>query len=109
MATEQFDIETEELEFKYSSEDIKLTDFVKFAESHNPKKRLEVASWDVYYNAPTGRSFEFIRLRGGPGPELTIKKKRNEKNNNRRFELDMRLAPNAPFWEAETFVDEMGA
>lgn len=103
----EFDIEIEELEFKYSAEEIKLTDFVKFAESHNPERRLEVSSWDVYYSG-SGLPFEFMRFRNGPKPELTIKMKTNEKNNNHRTEIDVPLSLDAPERLINKFVNAFG-
>jgi adenylate cyclase class IV len=105
---EKFNIELTELEFKYSADDIKLGTFTKFAESMNPQKRLEVASWDYYYSAPSTLPFEFVRFRNGPSPELTIKMKNNEKNNNNRFELDLPLRKKISDWMVKTFVELLG-
>jgi len=102
-----FDIRTEELELKYSAEDIKLADFVKFAEASTPEKRLEIASWDIYYSG-SGLPFEFVRFRNGPGPELTIKIKTDDKNNNHRTEVDLPLLEGVPEWLVMKFVSLMG-
>lgn len=104
---QQFDIEIQELEFKYSAEDIKLSDFIKFAESLAPEKRLEVASWDFYYSG-NGLPFEFMRFRNGPSPELTIKMKTNDKNNNHRVEIDLPLSNKVTSWLVEKFVSCLG-
>jgi adenylate cyclase class IV len=106
--TEDFNIELTELEFKYNADDMKLGEFVKFANSMAPEKRLEVASWDYYYSGPTNLPFEFLRFRNGPSPELTIKMKNDEKNNNNRFELDLPLRLTVSDWMVKTFVELFG-
>lgn len=108
MSTEEFNIELTELEFKYSADDIKLSDFTAFAESMIPERRLEVASWDYYYSAPANLPFEFMRFRNGPSPELTIKMKTEGKNNNNRFELDLPLSTKVADWMIKKFVDLLG-
>lgn len=90
---EKFDIEITELELKYKADEIQLADFVKFARSLGPSKRVEVASWDIYYSGE-GLPFEFMRFRNGTTPELTIKIKMDEKNNQNRVEVDLPLGEN---------------
>lgn len=105
----EFNIELTELEFKYNADDVKLADFVKFANSMNPEKRVEVSSWDYYYSGPTNLPFEFLRFRNGPSPELTIKMKKDDKNNNHRFELDLPLCVNrVTDFMVKTFVELFG-
>ena len=106
--TEAFNIELTELEFKYNADEMKLGDFTKFAESLKPEKKLEVASWDHYYSGPTNLPFEFMRFRNGPSPEITIKIKHGDKNNNNRFELDLPLRLNVSDWMVKTFVELFG-
>lgn len=109
MSTEaDFNIELTELEFKYNGDNLKLGEFVKFAESMNPTKRLEVASWDYYYEAPEKLPFDFLRFRNGPSPELTIKMKTDDKNNNNRFELDLPLSKKVGDWMVKKFVELLG-
>lgn len=103
----EFDIETTELEFKYDGGDLKLSKFQDFANSMNPRKRVEGTGWDYYYSGE-GQNFEFIRLRQGGLSELTIKIKNNEKNNNDRFELDLPLAMSIPQRLVEKFVSLFG-
>lgn len=92
MENSHFEIEVRELERKYRGDDIKLTDFIKFAESLSPVKQLEVASWDIYYAGNKFKlPFEFLRYRKGEPAQLTIKIKSDEKNNADRFELDLDL------------------
>jgi adenylate cyclase class IV len=105
--TEEFNIETTELEFKYDGSDIKLSKFVDFAQSLNPVKRVEGSGWDYYYSGE-GQNFEFIRFRYGGIAELTIKIKSIEKNNNNRFELDVPLSLNVSLWMIEKFVSLFG-
>ena len=102
---ENFDITITELEFKYLANDIKMKEFNKFATELNPEQRVEVSSWDIYYKS-TGLAlpFEFMRYRQGPKPELTIKIKANEKNNNARTEIDIPLNPGIPDQEVEHIV-----
>lgn len=110
----KFNIKTQELEFKHDASEIKLTKFNEFAKSLNHEKYLEVASWDIYY-APIKESdldFEFMRLRLGGKPELTIKKKTDPNNNNSRIEIDVPLDPKATAAELEevasAFCDQFG-
>lgn len=111
---ENFDIITNELEFKYDGSHVTLTNFNKWAESQNPIKKIEVGSWDVYYSITEKNNFgfDFIRLRLGPKPELTIKIKKNDNNNNDRVEIDLPLNPNAPQKEIEhlarKFCEQLG-
>jgi adenylate cyclase class IV len=110
MTTEpdEFNIELTELEFKYDGADIKRSKFVEFAQANSPVKRVEVSGWDYYYSG-TGLPFEFIRFReGGDVNELTIKMKKEEKNNNSRFELDLPLGSKAALWMIEKFVGLFG-
>jgi hypothetical protein len=87
-----FDIATHEFEFKYDATGVKLGKFKAFAEKHDPLRFIEVASWDTYYaNKDTKSNIEFMRFRQGPSPELTIKSKLNENNNNKRIEIDLPL------------------
>jgi adenylate cyclase class IV len=87
---EQFNLETTELELKYKADDIKMSEFVTFAQALNPIERIEVGGWDTYYSG-SGLPFEFIRHRQGSTPELTIKIKMDEKNNQSRIEVDLPL------------------
>jgi hypothetical protein len=103
----EFNIETTELEFKYDASDIKLSKFVEFAQSLNPKRRLDGSGWDYYYSGE-GQNFEFMRFRQGGLSELTIKIKNNEKNNNDRFELDLPLSMSISHWMVEKFVSLFG-
>lgn len=94
---EAFNIKDKELELKYSADGVNMDKFDEFSRSMNPERTLEIASWDVYFASPTDSSklpFEFMRLRLGKRPELTIKIKTDEKNNNNRIEVDVPLDPN---------------
>lgn len=104
---ENFEIEITELELKYKADDIKLADFVKFANSLDPVRRVEVASWDVYYSGEN-MPFEFLRFRSGSTPELTIKIKMDDKNNNNRVEVDLPLSPSITEWIVSKFVGLFG-
>lgn len=103
----EFNIGLTELETKYDAEDIKLEKFQAFAQSLNPTKNVEVSSWDIYYSG-SGLPFEFIRFRGGSTPELTVKLKTEEKNNNNRFELDIPLSVKVKEWMIKTFSKLLG-
>ena len=97
---EQFNIKATELEFKYDvdSDNLKvsLLKFDEFARGLNPEKYVEVASWDSYYSGTDIKlPFEFMRFRQGAKPELTIKRKLDENNNNNRIEIDLPLSENA--------------
>ena len=92
----KFLIKKHELELKYDASNVKLSKFNEFARSLNPVKEIEVYSWDSYYANPAKNdlNFEFLRYRQGPTPELTIKEKTDDKNNNQRIEIDLPLDPN---------------
>lgn len=97
---ENFNIKVREIEFKYDADKagVKLSQFDKFAQAMNPESRVEVGSWDIYYS-PTkdmGLPFEFMRLRLGTRPQLTIKIKTNVNNNNDRIEVDLPIDPTTP-------------
>jgi adenylate cyclase class IV len=107
MTEETFEVEISELELKYSANDIKMSDFVTFAKSLNPIKELEVASWDYYYSGE-GLPFEFIRFRNGTDPEITIKIKTTDKNNNNRIEIELPLNSKVSEWRVAKFVGLFG-
>lgn len=76
-----------EIETKYKSDNINLTDFKTLMESLNPEKLIEVSSYDHYY---TNESNEFIRFRKRDNKgELTIKRKLNANNNVHRVEVNL--------------------
>lgn len=105
-----FDIKSHEFELKYDGNSISLKKFQELAEAEKPIKFIEVASWDTYYGSDNPNSdIEFIRYRQGPAPELTIKKKLDPKNNNKRVEIDVPLDPNRITTETvESFCNQMG-
>ena len=108
-ATEDFDIRVRELELKYEKDDVKLTAFDKFAWDRHPERYLEVGSWDYYYGYigdEKDNPVEFIRYRGGIKPELTIKMKTTDKNNNDRDEIDVPLDPKMNPEQRRYFVEE---
>lgn len=79
-----------EVEFKYSAKDIKLTDFQKLMGDLNPKFLIETSSWDFYY---TNNKNESIRYRKSEiKPELTIKRKLDDHNNQKRIEINLGLS-----------------
>jgi adenylate cyclase class IV len=85
-------MENKEYEFKYNAETIKLEDFHKTCKILNPIEIKEVSSWDVYY---TDKQNNFIRYRNSLSkPELTIKRKINENNNQDRIEVNIQLKDN---------------
>jgi adenylate cyclase class IV len=90
-----FDIKVNEIEFKYMADDVSLEKFNEMAESLNPIEYKEVSSWDTYFSGD-GLPFEFIRYRQGNTPELTIKIKKKDTNNNSRIEYDVPLSGNTP-------------
>lgn len=80
-----------EYEFKFNANDIKLSDFHKVAKTLNPLRQLEVSSWDTYY---TNKDGNFMRYRNSEEkPELTIKRKTTESNNQNRVEINLPLRP----------------
>lgn len=112
MDTKEFDIEVQELELKYNADEIKFGDFMKFAESLQPVKRLEVASWDYYFSGNKYKlPFDFLRFRsgvhGGPA-QLTIKIKEDKNNNQNRFELDIDILGSVKLFLIETLAKLVG-
>ena len=81
-----------ELEFKFKADDVKLQDFLAFAEKYNPEIRKDASSWDFYYVNEANQD-EFMRYRDSDKPELTIKRKVNANNNWERVEVDLPLDP----------------
>lgn len=81
-----------EVEYKYKSDNVKLTDFQNLMEKIGYKKKLDISSWDVYYcGNEAGDVDNFLRLRLSETPELTIKKKTKDNNNFTRIEVDVPL------------------
>lgn len=75
-----------EIEFKYSANDIKMSDFSKLAQTFTPEWML-VSSFDDYF---TNNKDEFIRYRYHDHMgELTIKRKTTDLNNNNRIEVNV--------------------
>ena len=81
-----------ELEFKYSSDNVKLRDFMKLMEELKYEESLEISSWDTYYVHSENQE-EFIRFRNSSTPELTLKRKVNQGNNWKRIEINLPLDP----------------
>lgn len=102
----KFEIETREIEWKYKADEIKLDAFTKWVAEKQLVKELEVSSWDIYY-AGKGLPFEFLRYRGGPSPELTIKMKISDSNQN-RFELNLPLRSGIAEWIVKKFCETIG-
>jgi hypothetical protein len=89
--------EFKEIEFKYFSDDIKLSDFKKLMEKLKEKYKfqryLQAASWDIYYIKKDSPD-EFQRFRNdSKKPELTKKVKIKTTNNWERIESDLPLDP----------------
>jgi len=80
--------EFKELEYKFSADHVKLTDFVKLMTGMKPNVRKDVSSWDYYYTNATNED-EFMRFRESNDPELTIKRKVKNSNNWERIECDL--------------------
>lgn len=103
----KFDVSITEIELKYDATDISLNKFNEFAKSLNPQKFLEAASWDYYFeNQDKASEVEFLRYRAGNHPELTMKIKKTDKNNNHRIEVDLPLANHVNEQDREKFVVE---
>jgi adenylate cyclase class IV len=81
-----------ELEMKYNADNIKLTQFRKLMDDLKAKSFLEVSSFDTYF---TNNKNEFIRFRNGStNPELTIKRKTKDANNQNRIEINLPINTN---------------
>jgi adenylate cyclase class IV len=94
-----------ELEMKYNADNIKLVQFRKLMDDLKAKSFLEVSSFDIYY---TNNKNEFIRFRNGSEkPELTIKRKTKDSNNQNRIEINLPIKTNDEKL-VEGFVDLLG-
>jgi len=82
-----------ELEYKYRSDSIKLTDFEAFAESMLYTKKLTCSSWDFYLSKENSPD-EFQRYRESDRPELTKKVKTVSGNSWNRTEVDLPIDAN---------------
>lgn len=80
-----------EIETKYDASDISLKEFIALVESKwKPNKHLLVSSYDDYF---TDKDNNFLRYRHKEGRgELTIKRKLDSQNNNRRVEVNLPTA-----------------
>lgn len=108
---EQFDIKIQELEFKYKADAVMLGKFQAFADEETPKKFVFVGSFDTYYSGPDffkEKGLEFVRFRQGTSPELTIKIKMNETNNNSRIEIDLPLSRKVTKFIVEKWLSWFG-
>lgn len=106
---QKFDISVSELELKYNADDVKYSEFLKFAEELKPIRRLEIASWDIYYSGNRYKlPFEFLRFRQGDPAQLTIKIKEDEKNNQNRFELDIDILGSVKGYMVDMFAKLIG-
>lgn len=95
-----------EVEFKYNANKIKLKDFQKMIEDMNPNFLIETSSWDFYFTNQNGES---IRYRKSEiQPELTIKRKLNNKNNQNRIEVNLELGTKNQDETAAEFVKLLG-
>ncbi len=88
-----------EIETKYSADDIDRLQFKELVDSFNPKSFLYIEGKDVYY--VKGEN-DFLRYRmavehiESDRAELTFKKKKTDKNNNVRLEVNLRVDLNDP-------------
>lgn len=111
-----------EIEFKYDAKDITLDLFTQIMEKKfQPSKKLIVSSYDDYF---VNSDSNFIRYRhpglygiydddiwvkqeSGQTPELTIKRKMTQENNNERIEVNMAIVPQN-FSTVEEFIKLLG-
>ena len=111
---ETFDIKIQELEYKYRADGISLAKFQIFAEEQGPVKVVYVGSYDTYFSlidknsSITTTGLEFVRYRQGTKPELTIKIKTKEANNNSRVEIDLPLTKKATKYLVTAFLKWFG-
>ena len=93
--------DTMELEYKYSADGIKVSDFEAIFLPLNPKV-LRIGGWDFYFvkeNSPD----EFQRYRDSDKPELTKKIKTKGSNNWVRVESDLPLCKERATYEKVAF------
>lgn len=82
-------VNTQELEYKYKADEVKISDFLKLMTKLGWKSKLDVSSWDIYYT--DSEDEKFLRFRNGSNPELTRKQKVVKHNNWERIEVDLPL------------------
>jgi hypothetical protein len=93
--------DTLEIEYKYKSDGIKLSDFEAIFLPLKPKT-LRVGGWDFYFikeNSPD----EFQRYRESEKPELTKKVKTKDSNSWKRVESDLPLCRERATFEKVAF------
>lgn len=98
-----------ELEFKFSAENIKLTDFIAFAtETRKPKESLYVCGYDHFFSSAKDPNM-FIRHRVGDNfNQLTVKRKLTNNNNFLRDEINITLDKDVTEEAAVALAKSMG-
>lgn len=104
-----FDIRKHEIELKYNAKDVTIQAFQKFCEELKPLDYNNVSSWDTYYSGDVeGVDFDFVRHRQDNPPQLTVKEKLNENNNNQRIEVDLLLDNSTNEEDVQRFCERLG-
>lgn len=97
-----------EVEYKYSAEDIPLTEFTAFCEAAGPTQYVKASGYDHFY-ASDKDTMQFGRHRVGPGyNQLTVKAKTQEKNNYVRQEDNLDFKDNISTAKVESFFSKFG-
>lgn len=116
-----------EIEFKYDAKEIPLNFFTQIIEkNYSPFKRLIVSSYDDYFinsesnfiryrhaglygssNTDHGSHSIWVKQELNQAPELTIKRKMTQENNNERIEVNMSIVPQN-FSTVEEFIKLLG-
>lgn len=98
-----------EIEFKYSAEKVKPSQFAEFCTKKKPKNFQTVSGYDYFYDAKRGKDKSFMRFRVSRGfAQLTYKKKLSSKNNVVRAEDNLDLSPRTDLRKIESFCKNVG-
>lgn len=94
-----------EIEFKYSADKIKLSDFKHLCNTLNPRSYVEASGYDFYYTK--GAKDPIGRYRAGDLNEITFKLPTSSKNNFIRRETNLRFMPEATVEKTAAKASEM--
>lgn len=102
-------LNNKELEFKFDASDIKLTDFIEFAnEVQKPTESLYICGYDHFYSNAKDPNM-FIRHRVGDNfNQLTVKRKLADRNNFIRDEINISLGKDVSEANAAALAKSMG-
>lgn len=97
-----------EIEYKYSADNVDLSEFHDFCVARSPDAAFNVSGFDYFYANKKDAS-SFCRHRVGPDAnQLTFKRKLTDKNNYIRTEHNINLDPKLTLNQVKAFLSEFG-